>query len=99
MSVHKSLATKSKLTRSRNVLKRLERITKLKDAGKMDEKRSVFGLPKVRTFFKVAKTAKAKAPAAAPAAAAAAAEPAAPAAAAGAGAKGGAPGKGAPAKK
>lgn len=58
MSIHKSLASENKLTRSRNVLKRIERIQALKDAGKFGDDRSVFGLPKVRTSFKVAKGAK-----------------------------------------
>ena len=58
MSIHKSLASQNKLTRSRNVLKRIERLQVLKDAGKLEESRSVFGLPKVRTSFKVAKGAK-----------------------------------------
>jgi small basic protein (TIGR04137 family) len=58
MSIHQSLVSASKLTRSRNVLKRVERMQALKTAGKIDDKRSVFGLPKVRTSFKVAKGAK-----------------------------------------
>ena len=58
MSIHQSLVSASKLTRSRNVLKRIERIQSLKAAGKLDDQRSVFGLPKVRTSFKVAKGAK-----------------------------------------
>jgi small basic protein (TIGR04137 family) len=58
MSIHQSLVSASKLTRSRNVLKRVERMQALKAAGKIDDKRSAFGLPKVRTSFKVAKGAK-----------------------------------------
>ena len=106
MSIHKSLATKGKLSRSRNVLKRAERITELEKSGKWKpEESSPFNLPKVRVL-KVKKRVKEKkkeegeagaAPAegAAPAAGAAAKGAAAPAAAA---AK--APGaKGAPAGK
>ncbi len=49
MSVHKSLATKGKLVRARNVLKRAERIMELEKAGKWKgDENSPFGLPKVR---------------------------------------------------
>ncbi|HKE02015.1 MAG TPA: small basic protein [Planctomycetota bacterium] len=97
MSIHRSLAERGALTRTRNVLTRKERCEKLKETGKWkEEETSIFGLPKVRTQFK---TAKKKAPkkeavegAAAPGAEGAAAAPA----AAGAPAKGGAaPAKGA----
>ena len=53
MSIHKSLKVKSQLLRSRNVWTRLERITKLEEDGKFEAEQSVFGLPKVRTRFKV----------------------------------------------
>jgi small basic protein (TIGR04137 family) len=56
MSIHKSLVSKSKLTRSRNVWKRIERIDALKKSGKLQEGSSVFGLPKVRTTVKVTKS-------------------------------------------
>jgi len=49
MSLHKSLASSSKLIRDRNVLTRAERIERLKRDGRFTEgKDSVFGLPKVR---------------------------------------------------
>jgi len=60
MSIHKSLVTKGKLARSRNVLKRSERITELVRAGKWQfEENSPFGLPKVRVM-KVKKRGKEK---------------------------------------
>lgn len=60
MSVHKSLATKGKLVRARNVLKRAERIMELEKAGKWKgEENSPFGLPKVRVL-KVKKRVKEK---------------------------------------
>ena len=51
MSIHKSLVSKVKLQRSRNVWTRLERIEALKKEGKYDDGQSVYGLPKVRTVF------------------------------------------------
>ncbi len=57
MSIDKSLVTKSKLVRQRNVLTRPERIKFLTDEGLWDEKKSVYGLPKVKTV-KVKKKAK-----------------------------------------
>jgi len=90
VSIDKSLKKKSGLARARNVLKRGERITALKDAERWNEETGPYGLPKVRVFRMVAKKAKKKkeegegdktAAAAAPAAAgAAAAKPAAAAA-------------------
>jgi small basic protein (TIGR04137 family) len=60
MSVHKSLASKGKLVRTRNVLRRAERIMELEKAGKWKaEEDSPFGLPKVRVM-KVKKRAKEK---------------------------------------
>jgi small basic protein (TIGR04137 family) len=47
MSLDKSLKSKGTLARHRNVLKRSERIERLKDAGDWSEDRSPFGLPKV----------------------------------------------------
>ena len=91
MSIHPSLRGVDTLKGERSVLTRQERITSLKKAGKFEEaKRSVYGLPKVRTKFKIAgakkKVAKEAAPGAAgapgaPGAAAPAAAAAAPAAA------------------
>ena len=79
MTIHSSLRGVNNLTGERSVLTRKERITKLTKDGKFDEAKSqVWGLPKVRTKFKLAGAKKApKAEAAAPGAAAAA--PAAPA--------------------
>jgi small basic protein (TIGR04137 family) len=48
MSIHKSLVAGERLRRQRNVLTRWERIMKLKEEERWPEKRSVFGLPKVR---------------------------------------------------
>jgi small basic protein (TIGR04137 family) len=86
MTIHSSLRGVNTLTGERSVLTRAERIRKLAKDGKFDpDKGSVWGLPKVRTHFKVAgaKKAKKEAAEAAPAegAAAPAAAPAAPAAA------------------
>ncbi|MFN3531125.1 MAG: small basic protein [Candidatus Brocadia sp.] len=49
MSVDKSLKTKGKLVRPRNVFTRIERIKILKGEGKWDPTMSVFGIPKVKT--------------------------------------------------
>ena len=48
MSLHKSLVSKSALTRHRNVLTRAERVKRSVDDETWEEGRSVFGLPKVR---------------------------------------------------
>ena len=48
MSIHRSLASKGKLKRQRNVLTRLERLEKMADAGRWHEGDSVFGLPTVK---------------------------------------------------
>ena len=53
MSIHKSLVIKSKLARTRNVWRRVERINKLEEDGKFGADQSVFGLPKVKTRIKV----------------------------------------------
>ena len=47
MSMDASLRSASSLVRHRNVLTRAERLVTLKDQGKWDDKKSVFGLPKV----------------------------------------------------
>lgn len=52
MSIHRSLKVKAGLLRSRNVLKRTERIDALQKKGTWAEGDSVYGLPKVRTQFK-----------------------------------------------
>lgn len=77
MTIHTSLKVKSTLMRTRSVWTRSERLAKLEELGKRNPADPVFGLPKVRTQFKV-KTRKAKA--AEPAAEAVAAVAAAPAA-------------------
>jgi small basic protein (TIGR04137 family) len=91
MSIHSSLRGGDTLKGERSVLTRQERIASLKKAGKFEEeKRSVYGLPKVRTKFKIAGAKKkAAAKEAAPGAAGAPGAPAAAGAAApAAGAKG-----------
>ena len=57
MSIDKSIITKGKLTRHRNVLTRAERIKVLTNEYLWEDGRSVFGLPKVKTI-KVRKKAK-----------------------------------------
>lgn len=57
MSIDKSLITKGKLTRHRNVLTRPERIKVMTNENLWKDGRSVFGLPKVKTL-KVRKKAK-----------------------------------------
>ena len=52
MSIHKSLVSKVKLQRSRNVWTRIERIAALKKEGKYQEGDSVYGLPKVKTAIR-----------------------------------------------
>ena len=86
MTIHSSLRGVNTLTGERSVLSRAERIQKLPKDGKFDpEKSNVWGLPKVRTHFKVAGAKKAKK------------EPVEGAAAEGAAAAPGAPGAAAPA--
>ena len=48
MTLDKSLQRKGRLVRSRNVLKRGERIDQLKTEDRWQEGQSPFGLPKVR---------------------------------------------------
>jgi small basic protein (TIGR04137 family) len=59
MSVHRSLVTKNRLVRRRNVLTRDERVERLTKGAKMADDDSVFGLPKVKVR-RVRKRAKAK---------------------------------------
>lgn len=78
MTIHSSLRGVNSLKGERSVLTRVERIQKLAKDGKVDlEKGPVWGLPKVRTHFKVAGAKKAPKPEAeaAPAEGAAAAAP------------------------
>ena len=83
MSIHSSLRGSKSLVGERSVFTRIERLAALKKTGKFDEaKDSPYGIPKVRTRFKVAGVKKAEKAAAAPAAGgtvAAAAKGAAPA--------------------
>jgi small basic protein (TIGR04137 family) len=54
MTTHRSLRGVDTLVGERSVLTRVERIDQLQKAGKLDpEQASPFGLPKVRTKFKV----------------------------------------------
>jgi len=54
MSIHSSLRGVDNLVGQRSVLSRVERIQKLAESGKFDEEKdSPYGLPKVRTKFKV----------------------------------------------
>jgi len=93
MTIHSSLRGVNSLKGERSVLTRQERITKLTKEGKFDDAKSaIWGLPKVRTHFKVAGAKKA------PKVAAEGAEGAAAAAAPAAGAKGAPAAKAAPAK-
>lgn len=50
MSIDKSLKTKGKLVRPRNVFTRVERIKILKGEGKWEPTMSVFGIPKVKAL-------------------------------------------------
>jgi len=62
MTIHSSLRGVDTLSGERSVLTRIERIQKLAKDGKFDEEESsVWGLPKVRTKFKVAGAKKKKA--------------------------------------
>jgi small basic protein (TIGR04137 family) len=83
MSIHSSLRGSKSLVGERSVFTRIERLAALKKTGKFDDaKDSPYGIPKVRTRFKVAGAKKVKAEKAA--APGAAATPAAGAPAAGA---------------
>ncbi len=59
MSIHPSLRGADALTGERSVFSRVERIQQLMKEGKLEEENSAYGLPKVRTKFKV-KSAKKK---------------------------------------
>jgi small basic protein (TIGR04137 family) len=61
MSIDKSLKKHGTLLRSRNVLKRDERIARLLDQDRWQAGTSPFGLPKVRVFRVTARKAKKKA--------------------------------------
>lgn len=53
MSIHSSLKGVDTLRGERSVFSRIERIAALKKEGRFEEGQSVYGLPKVRTKFKV----------------------------------------------
>ena len=77
MSIHSSLRGADTLKGERSVFTRVERLAVLKKAGKFDEDTgSVYGLPKVRTRYKVAGVKKEPKAAAAPAAGGTVAAPA-----------------------
>ncbi len=62
MTIHSSLRGVNTLVGERSVLTRVERIAKLAKDGRFDMKSdSAYGLPKVRTKFKVTSGKKAKA--------------------------------------
>ena len=50
MTIDRSLKTSGRLVRSRNVLKRAERIEQLKKEERWEEGQSALGLPKVRVI-------------------------------------------------
>jgi small basic protein (TIGR04137 family) len=60
MSIDKSLRKKGSLVRARNVLKRFERIEKLKELDRWTEESAPFNLPKVRVQKMAAKKGGAK---------------------------------------
>jgi len=69
VSIHRSLTSRSKLKRQRNVLTRSERVEKLADEGRWQEGDPIFGLPttkivKVKSGKKKKKAALEEAPAA-----------------------------------
>lgn len=71
MSQHPSLRCDSVGTKHRNVLKRFERVKKLQEAGKWNDRPSIYNLPKVKSLkIKVKKVKEAKEGAAAEGAAA-----------------------------
>lgn len=80
MSQHASLRMDSVGKKHRNVLKRFERIKKLQEGGKWNDRASVYNLPKIKSMkikVKKVKEAPEGAPAEGAAAPAAAAKPAA----------------------
>jgi len=48
MSIHPSLKTKGAVTEKRNVMKRFERVDKLKKEGRYKDGDRVWGLPKTK---------------------------------------------------
>ena len=53
MSIHSSLRGVNTLAGERSVFTRVERIQRLMKDGKLEQAESPYGLPKVRTSFKV----------------------------------------------
>ena len=53
MSIHPSLRGVNTLVGQRSVYTRVERLQKLMKEGKLTEEDSVYGLPKVRTAYKI----------------------------------------------
>jgi small basic protein (TIGR04137 family) len=53
MSIHRSLRGVSTLVGERSVFTRRERLEKLMRDGKLSDANSAYGLPKVRTSFKL----------------------------------------------
>ena len=60
MTIDKRLRRRGQLARSRNVLKRAERITQMEFEDRWEEGRSPFGLPKVRVIKMVVRKKKKK---------------------------------------
>ncbi len=60
MSIHPSLKGVNTLVGERSVFTRKERLLQLLKEGKVEQEGSVYGLPKVRTKFKVKAKKKAK---------------------------------------
>lgn len=56
MSIHPSLRGIDTLSGDRSVFTRVERVQRLMKEGKLDTAGSPFGLPKVRTSFKIKST-------------------------------------------
>ncbi len=56
MSQHPSLRSTEKSKQHRSVLKRFERLKKMKEKEEWDEEKSIFGLPKIKILkFKIKK--------------------------------------------
>lgn len=64
MSQHTSLKVKSVGVKHRNVLKRYERIRKMEADGKWEDRKSIFGLPKIKSIKIKVRKAKSEATAA-----------------------------------
>ena len=60
MSIHPSLRGVNTLIGERSVFTRKERLLKLMDEGRVSDNDSAYGLPKVRTKFKIKSTKKKK---------------------------------------